>query len=184
MTLSEIAQLLGNFGEFFGAIAVVGTLVYLARQVRQNTAGVKANAYQMWVSSNLQLNLATMSQRFSESAAKGIYDSRNLEPDSFFMFGLWNHSAFQLIQATDYMYRMGAIDHALWESEISRAAIHLDLPGVRQWWDAGGRTQLAPHFVDLVENYDSKTIRWSWNPEEGFVPDSSHAVEGGVEDSG
>ena len=37
MTLMETAQLLGNFGEFFGSIAVVGTLAYLAVQMRQNT---------------------------------------------------------------------------------------------------------------------------------------------------
>jgi len=32
-----IAQLLGNYGEFFGSIAVVATLVYLARQVHQSS---------------------------------------------------------------------------------------------------------------------------------------------------
>ena len=37
MTLMETAQLLGNFGEFIGAIAVVVTLAYLATQIRQNT---------------------------------------------------------------------------------------------------------------------------------------------------
>ena len=37
MTLMDTAQLLGNFGEFFGAIAVVATLIYLALQIRQNT---------------------------------------------------------------------------------------------------------------------------------------------------
>jgi hypothetical protein len=31
------AQLLGNYGEFFGAIAVVATLFYLAVQIKQNT---------------------------------------------------------------------------------------------------------------------------------------------------
>jgi len=31
------AQLLGNYGEFVGAIAVVATLDYLARQVQQNS---------------------------------------------------------------------------------------------------------------------------------------------------
>ncbi len=35
MTLMETAQLLGNFGEFFGAIAVVVTLAYLVLQIRQ-----------------------------------------------------------------------------------------------------------------------------------------------------
>ena len=36
------AQLLGNYGEFVGAIAVVVTLVYLARQIRQNTDATRA----------------------------------------------------------------------------------------------------------------------------------------------
>jgi len=178
MNFTEIVQVLGSLGEFFGAIAVVLTLVYLARQVTQNTASVQAAAYQTWLGSNVQINLATMSQRFSETAAKGIYDSKHLDADSFFMFALWNHSFFQVIQATHYMHQLGAIDHALWESEVSRATIHLGLPGVRQWWDAGGRTQLAPDFVDLLENYESTTIRWSWNPEQGFAPDPAHAVDG------
>jgi len=37
MDLMSTAQLLGNLGEFFGAIAVVVTLAYLAFQVRQTT---------------------------------------------------------------------------------------------------------------------------------------------------
>ena len=37
MDLMSTAQLLGNFGEFFGAIAVVATLGYLAVQIRNNT---------------------------------------------------------------------------------------------------------------------------------------------------
>ncbi len=34
MNLIDTAQLLGNFGEFVGAIGVVATLAYLAVQVR------------------------------------------------------------------------------------------------------------------------------------------------------
>ena len=35
MTLTDTAQLMGNFGEFFGAIAVVATLGYLVMQIRE-----------------------------------------------------------------------------------------------------------------------------------------------------
>ncbi len=35
MTLMDTAQLMGNFGEFFGAIAVLATLVYLVVQIKQ-----------------------------------------------------------------------------------------------------------------------------------------------------
>lgn len=37
MTFMGMAQLLGNFGEFFGAVAVVVTLIFLTVQLRQNT---------------------------------------------------------------------------------------------------------------------------------------------------
>jgi hypothetical protein len=44
MDLLAITGLLGNIGEFVGAIAVVGTLGYLAVQIRQNTEQIGANA--------------------------------------------------------------------------------------------------------------------------------------------
>ncbi len=58
MTLMEISQVLGNVGEFVGAIAVVATLLYLAIQVREagrssTFAAVQANraARIAWLSS-------------------------------------------------------------------------------------------------------------------------------------
>ena len=38
------AELLGNYGEFLGAIAVVVTLAYLATQIRQNTIAQRTNS--------------------------------------------------------------------------------------------------------------------------------------------
>ena len=43
MTFTELSQLLGNLGEFIGAIAVVATLVYLAIQVRHSKEAMEAN---------------------------------------------------------------------------------------------------------------------------------------------
>ena len=43
MSLLEISELLGNFGEFFGSIAVFITLIYLAIQVRQSKQATEAN---------------------------------------------------------------------------------------------------------------------------------------------
>lgn len=42
MDHESIAQLLGNYGEFVGAIGVVVTLAYLAVQIRQNTRALRA----------------------------------------------------------------------------------------------------------------------------------------------
>ena len=46
MDIIELSQMLGNFGEFVGAIAVVATLAYLAIQVRQSRREAAANVLQ------------------------------------------------------------------------------------------------------------------------------------------
>ncbi len=63
MDLMDTAQLLGNFGEFVGAFAVVATLGYLALQIRQNTrrmeestASQEATTYQSLMSQIIELN--------------------------------------------------------------------------------------------------------------------------------
>jgi len=47
MELMPTVQLLGNLGEFIGAILVVATLIYLAAQVRQNATLIGLNSYQI-----------------------------------------------------------------------------------------------------------------------------------------
>ena len=46
MDHQSFAQLLGNYGEFVGAIAVVATLLYLAIQIRQNSKITEAQMFQ------------------------------------------------------------------------------------------------------------------------------------------
>ncbi|MDH3661781.1 MAG: hypothetical protein OEU92_17425 [Alphaproteobacteria bacterium] len=46
MDHQSVAQMLGNYGEFFGAIAVLVTLIYLASQVRQNATQMRLNSFQ------------------------------------------------------------------------------------------------------------------------------------------
>jgi len=63
MDHQEFAQLLGNYGEFVGAIAVVATLGYLALQIRQNTMAERRTALDMSVR-----NLMSIRQALYESS--------------------------------------------------------------------------------------------------------------------
>lgn len=55
MNFMELSELLGNWGEFIGAIAVVLTLIYLSVQVRQNSVQIKASVDAMQVTGYQQL---------------------------------------------------------------------------------------------------------------------------------
>ena len=163
-SVNKWLTLLANFG-------VIAGIILLALELNQNTASIKGSAYQTWVAANLELNIAASQDNMSETIRAGILDSENLTQENFIEFALWNYSLFQLIQATDYLYKTGSLDRDLWESEINRGAVHLELPGVREWWDAGGKTQLTPEFVQLIESTHSTSTRWSWEEGTGFIQD-------------
>ncbi|MDG2282788.1 MAG: hypothetical protein P8L45_06680, partial [Longimicrobiales bacterium] len=48
-------QDLGNIGEFVGALGVVVSLVYLARQMIQNTVSVRAASFNAMVQNSIRL---------------------------------------------------------------------------------------------------------------------------------
>ena len=167
MTLMDTAQLLGNFGEFVGATVVFVTLIYLVRQVRQNTRSLTASAYQTWVATNMSMN--DVDSDLSVTLASGVYDSSGLNNDNYMQFAMWNYSFIQMAQATDYLHEMGSIDDDLWKAEMSRTHANLGQPGVQQWWQAGGRTQFPAGFVARLEAVESDAIRWAWEENRGFV---------------
>jgi hypothetical protein len=58
MSVDELSQILGNFGEFVSAIAVVATLFYLAVQVRHSKDATEANTRSLEQSREIALNEA------------------------------------------------------------------------------------------------------------------------------
>lgn len=55
MSFLELSELLGNWGEFIGSVAVVATLIYLAIQVRQNSQQMRDNVNSLQVSAYQEL---------------------------------------------------------------------------------------------------------------------------------
>ncbi len=149
-------------------VAVLVGLVFVAFQIRQNTTALRATAYQTWLATNAQLNMAITTGDLSSIIAAGHADAKKLTADNNTAYAMWIYSFMQMAQATDYLHRQGAIDDALWTNEIQRAAGHLTIPAVRQWWDAGGKTQLTPEFVRLIESTRASMTAWVWEANVGF----------------
>ncbi len=155
-------------------LGVLAGLILVAVQINQHASGVQSAAYQEWVAVNMELNMATSDPLLSTAMARGTGRSADLSEESFMAFAMWHQSFYQMAQATDYLYKQGDLDRQLWDVEMDRAAVHLELPGVREWWDAGAKTQLAPEFVELMESRRSGSTRWDWDAQRGF-----HAMEPG-----
>jgi hypothetical protein len=164
MALEQFAYL----AEIIGVVVVTASLIYLAKQIRQNSKQLESQSYQTWVASNLQINMSISDPALSAIVAEGNLDSANLSDKSYVAYAMTHLSLMQMAQAADYLYRSGSLDRDLWQGEMSRAAGILAMPGVRQWWDAGGNTQLTERFVKQLESTQSNIAYWNWSPEQGY----------------
>ena len=156
----------GAMGELLGAVVVVISVIYLASQVRQNTAASRAEALRSF-SIEVSRQFATMgeSERTSAIFHKLIYGQARrsdfAEPDmmsaSFFIMGRLN-----LYDAAYRSYR----ENILTESEI-RAMLNsriLTIPFIIDSWPFM-KIELSKDFVQymesklphLVENGDGET---------------------------
>ena len=153
--------------------AVIAGIVFLAVELQQNTKQLELQSYQSWVAANLEINTAIANPDLSAIVSKGHANSANLSSESYIAYAMFHMSMLQMAQSTHYLYLQGSIDKELWEAEMDRAALVLSTPGVRQWWDAGGRTQLTPSFVTFLESVQRKGTTWYWNDEHGFTSEGA-----------
>jgi len=142
MDHQAFAQLLGNYGEFVGAIAVVVTLFYLAVQVRQNRQSVDANtqalederkvrlaeAYQSRLQ-NMSANERLMAS--SESLADigvRLFDAGFPSPDSLDVLNpvdwrrwqSWVRLQYLNIENLHYQYELGLLEPRFYEEVVVR----------------------------------------------------------------
>ena len=164
-------EAIGAIGDLVGAAAVVATLLYLVKQIKQNTESTKAFGLQTWQSDSSAHWLTTASNReLGRDGAAMQYDSRNLSDDSWIAVGCWLLNNFRQYQTTFLLHERGVVDDDLFTVEMRMAARNLQIPGIRQWWNAGGRNQMSPRFTEALEAFDpGKGANWAWTKETGFV---------------
>jgi hypothetical protein len=143
MTLIETAQLLGNFGEFLAAIAVVVSLVYLARQihsssavVQQNTNAIKASSESSSLDTVLQIHkMQIESHEVNEIALKGhAGDELNVAERS--RYGLLLSSIFEAHQTYFIQHSRGTTGPETWAFYARSFGTICALPGPVRWWSS------------------------------------------------
>ena len=132
-----IAQLLGNYGEFVGAIAVVVTLIYLARQVRANSEMLSRSVQASRIESSRAVNEGfdrwrsmIVDTESEELWFRGINDLSELNRAELIRFTMiastfiWNCSFMYQQQRTEGLYP--DVNEQLWQDLF----VH---PGFREW---------------------------------------------------
>ena len=161
MDLMSTAQLMGNFGEFFGAIVVVVTLVYLARQIRQNSNQIKLQADMQFVTSLDGTDRAFSSFRQLLIINEDVCAIWNKAIDNFdSLTGNDRTRADQLLMEFYVIYhnlylRFRPVNSEYFgvsvEQELARViSPELEHASVRTWWWQNKHRISTPEFVDLM----------------------------------
>ncbi len=152
MSLSD----LGNLGEFFGALGVIGSLVYLGLQIHQNTRALKAgsnHAINDSFSAFLTLLVQTPeADRIMEAGVTGIETLSADERSTFYsllgiLFGNFENAFFH--------YQQGMMDDDQWHRWCIAIGWYVGFPGVARWW-SNRKVVCSDAFRELVDRESAR----------------------------
>lgn len=148
-------EAIGAIGEVLGAVAVVVTLIYLAKQMKINTTAIG----QMATHSTLMGRAD--SQRFLASDPEisrlwwtGHYSPDDLSEEEWRRFFFIQASTVRPIEIAFLEYKAGQMASELWEAQHQVMLVWGSTPGFRRFMDAYGKT-----FQESFRDYLASIVR-------------------------
>ena len=130
------AELLGNYGEFVGAIAVVVTLIYLVVQIRHSTRATRAASHHAITDS---LNVGNIAQAQDAELAQiflsGCEDRARLTDVERQRFDMLMISYFHALDSLFYSAQIGTGEMDLLKAEEPGVAQLVSSAAVSDWWE-------------------------------------------------
>lgn len=138
------------------AVLVAPTLIYLAVQVRQNTAQMRANAAHQYLETNKDLNLALIGNKQAAGVyRRGVENFTALDEDEKTQFFFFTGQYYQAFSNMYDLWRDGALPESAWHPIRKHLISMLAMPGTRHVWDSWGREGLPAAFVVYVDRLGS-----------------------------
>ena len=151
MDHQAFAQLLGNYGEFVGAIAVVITLGYLAVQIRQGTTTTRAVARQTlidgWAATQGQFQTNPELLRIY---AKGITQWSAMSNTEKTQFDVGMAAFLGNIQNGIHLHEARMLDQETLDTIAGFMVACIRCEGGEQWWQETGF--VTPQIREYLEN--------------------------------
>jgi len=136
---------IGAIGQIIGALAVVISLIYLARQVGSSVREMRLSSMRSTIDF-----LNRFSQQITEHADlaelrdRGFHDFESLDGCDRTRFSSYMHAVFRTVEGAYYQHLDGHSDPRVWRGiEVVLREINA-LPGVQAWWHSHS------HYFDEV----------------------------------
>jgi len=164
-------QDLGSLGEFVGALGVVISLIYLARQMSLNTTSIRAASFNSMTENSIRLlEHAFRDGDFAEFLHRAEQDPSNLSPNELVRWDAYMTAVYRHFGNLVYQYRVGVLDKQMWQSYRDTLKQHLRAASWQTWFEQN-RESFSTSLVDLV----ARTV--------GELEEEEEEEEGGVSPS-
>ena len=144
---------IGALSEFIAALAVVVSLVYVSRQIRQNTSAIKA-ANATTVQKNF-VDLANTLYSDRELAGiilKGMSGTASLTPPEQLAAYAWFFNMLKTAELAHFHLRNGDLDEDLWEASLQFYRAYFTTPGMKAYWQHR-RSAFIPEFQEAMDGW-------------------------------
>lgn len=147
-------QDLGNLGEFLGAMGVIVSLVYLAKQMQQNTTSVRAASFNSMVQNSIRLlEHAFIDSEFAGFLHKAEADPSALSPEEKVRWDSYMTAVYRHFGNLVYQHRVGALDQEMWMSYERTLNHHLRVPSWRDWFH-DQKELFSESLIEHVERFE------------------------------
>ena len=127
-------EALGNAGELISAIAVIFSILYLARQINQSTLLAKAeNQRELLNTAHLWHPLAT-TPGLTADFRNGVNHYTDMDPDAQARFHHIMHPLLNHVEAVFRMHRQGLLEDDSYERWMAGIVAIITTPGGAAWW--------------------------------------------------
>jgi len=142
-------QNLADLADIVGVIVVIASLIYVAREVRQNTEMMRAESRNEIVHGHVQEILALLDYPV---VMKTLFETEM--DDSVVRVHSWLTAHCRSREHEWFQFQNGALDQSAWESYSSSIPIVLSGAKARGWWDVMKRAfdeGFVVHVDELLE---------------------------------
>ncbi len=171
MSALEFSQLLGNYGEFVGAIAVVFTLMYLAVQIRKSNVAAQSTAIQGFFDSISSFADIKSNVGFIQVIRRGFANWGELSKDEQAQVHMYWSQYLTHLHMGYRLYMRGVLDEGSYSGFEEYFVSALRTPGIRSWWAEHGPIFPSDFRERLEDRHSSTEYRpapitetyWMWS---------------------
>jgi len=151
-------EAIGSIAEIIGAIGVIGSLLYVAIQIRDNSNTNRILQRQNATNQLAEfMDLLLLNPELAEIHDRGRVDPESLTTKELIRFRRLLRRGFWYLSAQHQQYVLGAIGEDEWNESFSVIKAYMTHRGVIEWWiDGHGRDTSSRSFAELVDKVIAK----------------------------